>query len=289
MNMDKKLTTSRRDFLRNTLTLAVVSAAIPGAVFGRIMPEFRKGSSGQLVATYTIKLSDYPNLGTVGGSIKLTSNEQLKLNPDHLEHFDLILKGQNSKRGWYPIAITRVAESGANAFKAVSTYCQHGEGYQVDYVPSGTAGAVGRFVCPHQKSTFEADGSHVTLKNTPDVGDLRKFQVTFDGETITLTLDDVSSVVGDMDELPSKPFLDQNYPNPFNPTTMIRYGLPGDMQARMTVYTLLGKPIKVLFDERQESGVHFYDFSAADLPSGVYFYRLETPGGTLTRRMTISK
>jgi hypothetical protein len=92
-----------------------------------------------------------------------------------------------------------------------------------------------------------------------------------------------------MDELPSKPFLDQNYPNPFNPSTMIRYGLPSDMRARMTVYTLLGKPIKVLFDERQASGIHYYDFSAADLPSGVYFYRLETPGGTLTRRMTISK
>jgi hypothetical protein len=289
MNMHKKFTTSRRDFLRTTLTFAVVSAAVPGVVFGRIMPEFRKGSSGQLVATYTIKLSDYPNLGTVGGSIKLTSNEQLKLNPDHLENFDPIKKGENIKRGWYPIAITRVAESGPNAFRAVSSYCPHGEGYQVDYVASTTAGGVGRFVCSHQKSTFEADGTHVTIRNTPDVGDLRKFQTTFDGETITLTLDDVSSVVGDMDELPSKPFLDQNYPNPFNPSTMIRYGLPSDMRARMTVYTLLGKPIKVLFDERQESGVHYYDFSAADLPSGVYFYRLETPGGTLTRRMTISK
>jgi Rieske Fe-S protein len=220
--MDKKLTTSRRDFLRNTLTLAVVSAAVPGAVFGRIMPEFRKGSSGQLVATYTIKLSDYPNLEKVGGSIKLTTNEQLKLNPDHIENSNLLLKGQDIHRGWYPIAITRVAESGVNAFKGVSTYCQHGEGYQVDYVPSSTPGAVGRFVCPHQKSTFEADGTHVTIKNTPDVDDLRKFQVTFDGETITLTLDDVSSVVGDMDDLPSKPFLDQNYPNPFNPSTMIR-------------------------------------------------------------------
>jgi hypothetical protein len=61
------------------------------------------------------------------------------------------------------------------------------------------------------------------------------------------------------------------------------------MRARMTIYTLLGKPIKVLFDERQDAGVHFYYFSAADLPSGVYFYRLETTGGTLTRRMTISK
>ncbi len=90
-------------------------------------------------------------------------------------------------------------------------------------------------------------------------------------------------------EIPNRMFLDQNYPNPFNPSTMIRYGVPSETMVRLTVHTLLGNEIKVLVDERQEAGTYMFDFAALDLPSGAYFYRLQTPLGTLTRRMTISK
>lgn len=88
---------------------------------------------------------------------------------------------------------------------------------------------------------------------------------------------------------PERLFLDQNFPNPFNPTTMIRYGVPLETNVKLTIYTLLGTPIRILVDERQEAGIYEYDFSALDLPSGAYFYRLQTPLGTLTRRMTVSK
>jgi hypothetical protein len=88
---------------------------------------------------------------------------------------------------------------------------------------------------------------------------------------------------------PERMFLDQNFPNPFNPTTMIRYGVPVETNVKLTIYTLLGTPIRILVDERQEAGIYEYDFSALDLPSGAYFYRLQTPLGTLTRRMTVSK
>jgi len=90
-------------------------------------------------------------------------------------------------------------------------------------------------------------------------------------------------------EIPDRLFLDQNYPNPFNPTTMIRYGLPSETHVRLTVHTILGTQIKTLIDETQAAGTYVFDFAALDLPSGSYFYRLQTPMGTLTRRMTISK
>ncbi|MCE7933375.1 MAG: T9SS C-terminal target domain-containing protein [Chlorobi bacterium CHB2] len=89
--------------------------------------------------------------------------------------------------------------------------------------------------------------------------------------------------------VPERLFLDQNFPNPFNPTTMIRYGIPVETNVKLTIYTLLGTPIRVLVDERQEGGIYEYDFSAIDLPSGAYFYRLQTSLGTLTRRLTVSK
>lgn len=88
---------------------------------------------------------------------------------------------------------------------------------------------------------------------------------------------------------PERLFLDQNFPNPFNPTTMIRYGVPVETNVKLTIHTLLGTPVRILVDERQEAGIYEYDFSALDLPSGAYFYRLQTPLGTLTRRMTVSK
>ncbi|MBS1911620.1 MAG: T9SS type A sorting domain-containing protein [Bacteroidetes bacterium] len=89
--------------------------------------------------------------------------------------------------------------------------------------------------------------------------------------------------------IPARVFLDQNYPNPFNPSTLIRFGLPEGSYVRLTIHTLLGTPVKVVVDGWQDAGVYVLDFSAQDLPSGVYFYRLETDFGTLTRRMTISK
>ncbi len=88
---------------------------------------------------------------------------------------------------------------------------------------------------------------------------------------------------------PGKPFLDQNYPNPFNPATMIRYGLPAGTNVRLTIHTIIGNPIEVLFDEWQDAGVYEYNFAIDDLPPGIYFYRLETQFGSLTRRMTVSK
>jgi hypothetical protein len=284
---------SRREFLRNALAMTVVSAAAPTMVLGRIVPELHKDSSGQMVFTYTIRLSTLNGgLDNVGDSIKLITQEQLKLNQDHRDYADLIKKGENIHRGWYPIAITRVAEQGRDAFKSVSTYCQHREGYQIDYKPNGTPGMVGRFVCPHKGSTFEVDGSRVTVQDTPEVdSDLRTFPTTFD-DIDTITLGEVAvqlADVGDPDEIPAKAFLDQNYPNPFNPSTVIRYGLPNAMNVRMSIHTLLGEPVRLLFDGRQEAGIYYYDCSAEELPSGTYFYRLETPDGMLTRRMTVAK
>jgi hypothetical protein len=99
----------------------------------------------------------------------------------------------------------------------------------------------------------------------------------------------VASGVGSESAIPAKLFLDQNYPNPFNPSTIIRYGLPAGANVKLTIHTLLGNEIKAVINSYQDAGVYTIDLAADDLPSGVYFYRLQTELGTLTRRMTISK
>lgn len=272
-------TTSRREFLRNALGVVVIASTSPLVVLGRVTPELAGDGAGGLIATYTIKLSDYKDLATVGGSIRLTRPEQLLLNPDHVDNA--------FEEDDFPIAITRTAESGADAFKAVSTYCTHGFGYQIgDYNRS-----TGQFVCPHKGSTFRADGTHVQKSGTPDVGDLRKFPVVYDAEAGTLTLQEVRQISGikTLDVIPARLFLDQNYPNPFNPSTMVRYGLPSAASVRLSIHSLVGGEIKVVLDTYQDAGVYMLDVQAQDLPSGIYFYRLQTTLGTLTRRMTVSK
>ncbi len=83
--------------------------------------------------------------------------------------------------------------------------------------------------------------------------------------------------------------LAQNYPNPFNPSTTIEYELPKTMDVRLVVYNVLGQQVKVLVNENKTAGIHKVQFSATDLPSGVYIYRLETGQRTLSRKMMLMR
>jgi hypothetical protein len=77
----------------------------------------------------------------------------------------------------------------------------------------------------------------------------------------------------------------QNYPNPFNPATLIRYEVPEPGPVRLVVYDLLGREMRVLVNERAESGRYEVTFDGSQLPSGVYCYRLQAGGATITRKM----
>lgn len=83
--------------------------------------------------------------------------------------------------------------------------------------------------------------------------------------------------------------LDQNFPNPFNPTTTIRFTLPESSNVRLAVYDLSGRQVAVLVSDRMNAGQHTVNFNGSSLASGVYIYRLDTPSGSLTRKMTLVK
>jgi hypothetical protein len=83
--------------------------------------------------------------------------------------------------------------------------------------------------------------------------------------------------------------LAQNYPNPFNPATMISFSLPQSGQTRLIVYNLLGEEVTRLTDRVMPAGQYRISFNGNALSSGIYFYRLESPAGMLTRRMLLLK
>lgn len=89
------------------------------------------------------------------------------------------------------------------------------------------------------------------------------------------------------DELPNETKLFQNYPNPFNPTTNIVFELAENTVANLRLYNALGQQVRVIFQGHLLAGTHQYQLDAANLPSGVYLYKLETKTATITKSLTI--
>ena len=83
--------------------------------------------------------------------------------------------------------------------------------------------------------------------------------------------------------------VDQNYPNPFNPSTTITYQLPTNAFVNLRVYDVLGREVETLVNERQNAGDHSVTFNAGNLPSGVYFYRLQAGNYSATKKLLLLK
>ena len=83
--------------------------------------------------------------------------------------------------------------------------------------------------------------------------------------------------------------LEQNYPNPFNPSTTIGYQLAEGCKVTLKIYDVLGKIVETLVDEYKPAGRYETGFSAAKLPSGVYFYQLRTGSYVETKKMLLLK
>jgi len=83
--------------------------------------------------------------------------------------------------------------------------------------------------------------------------------------------------------------LAQNYPNPFNPSTTIRFTIPRPGLVTLRVYNVLGREVATLVNGDLSSGSYQVTFEASGLASGVYFYRLVTPGYVETKKMLLLK
>jgi hypothetical protein len=84
--------------------------------------------------------------------------------------------------------------------------------------------------------------------------------------------------------------LNQNYPNPFNPQTTISYSLPQASTVVLRVYNVTGQEIATLVhNEKKAAGNHEVSFNASNLPSGVYYYRLQTESFVETKKMVLIK
>ena len=95
--------------------------------------------------------------------------------------------------------------------------------------------------------------------------------------------------------IPNDFLLYQNYPNPFNPTTKIKYTVPVTLSevegslVTLKVYDVLGNEIATLVNEENSTGSYEVEFDGNNLPSGIYFYQLQTGQFIETKKMLLIK
>ncbi|TVQ13633.1 MAG: DUF1501 domain-containing protein [Balneolaceae bacterium] len=155
-------------------------------------------------------------------------------------------------------------------------------------------------------------GSHATLAQLDRSGDpvygtdYRSVYTSILDDWFGLHADDLNSVIPGQynkidfvdalatsnpvqNEIPRTVTLDQNYPNPFNPSTNIRFSLPAAGDIKLQVFDVNGRLVSTLINGVMSAGNHTATFNAGSLASGTYLYRLDTPAGPITRKMTLIK
>jgi len=93
---------------------------------------------------------------------------------------------------------------------------------------------------------------------------------------------------------PVKFALEQNYPNPFNSMTYVKFSIPiwrgvEGRNVSLIVFDMLGREVKTLLNEVKQAGSYEFRFDAGNLPSGIYFYKLETGEYSDIKKMILIK
>ncbi len=149
-----------------------------------------------------------------------------------------------------------------------------------------------------------SDGSYNWLVEAPQTSrkcrikltDLSDSTVTDESDTTFII--EILPNVGDSSEtnLPTEFKLYANYPNPFNPGTTIKFTIP-NVERRasslysttLKVYDILGNEVATLVNKELPPGEYEVEFNAANLPSGVYFYRLTAGSYSSTKKLMLLK
>ncbi|HHJ53764.1 MAG TPA: T9SS type A sorting domain-containing protein, partial [Caldithrix abyssi] len=196
---------------------------------------------------------------------------------------DMGVIGFNSRSEYY-IAIINTGNQDLNVSQIHSTNPDFSLEYTSKVLAPETYDCLGVFF---DSQTEEGEFS-TTIQLTTNDADEGFVEIP-----VTVQVSESANVITNT-PLPTAFALFQNYPNPFGRserTTTIRYRLNvSGLPVKLTLYDLCGRQVAQLVNDRQTIGEHAVRFNASDLPSGIYWYRLETGTGMVrTRKMVILK
>jgi hypothetical protein len=131
--------------------------------------------------------------------------------------------------------------------------------------------------------TIYSCGLSLVWDSIPDFHDRWNFGPKFPVRVLSPTN------ISEESKLPLEFVLFQNYPNPFNPSTKIEYSILQNEFIKIKIFDVLGNEIVTLVSEEKSAGRHVVEFSAPELPSGIYYYSLEATGYSETKKMLLLK
>jgi len=174
--------------------------------------------------------------------------------------------------------------SGNNAILNWTTAKEvNNSGFAVERYADGIWTEAG-FVNGNGNSTLPVDYTYTDRNLNSGLYGYRLRQVDFNGNNEYLNLNGMVTI-----GTPETFALSQNYPNPFNPTTTIVYGVPANGPVTLKIFDNLGREVRTLVNEPKTAGYYTVTFSAPELSSGVYFYKLESGNFVSVKRMILMK
>lgn len=135
------------------------------------------------------------------------------------------------------------------------------------------------------------DSGHTVFVYKVMVPGLYNFQCNFHflmGMTGTITVNPME-VKHISNSVPDKFELKQNYPNPFNPVTTIRFDISKNAVVKLRIFDLKGEEVSTLVKQELQPGSYSVEWDASNYASGVYYYRLEAPGFSESKKLMLLK
>ncbi len=111
-------------------------------------------------------------------------------------------------------------------------------------------------------------------------------KTVYQSETINYADLSITDVANE-NKIPKSFLLEQNYPNPFNPSTKIKFNISKSGFTTLKVFNLLGNEISTLLNKDIPAGNYELAFNASELPTGVYFYMLQSGEFVQTKKMIL--
>ncbi|MFN8362031.1 MAG: Rieske 2Fe-2S domain-containing protein [Candidatus Kapaibacterium sp.] len=233
---------TRRGFMKATLSASVFAATAPFELLGRLTPTIVE-QENSIQGIFTVKLSDFPALKTVKGSVKI----------------DFVGVGNS--------ATAVVTRTSASAFAACSDVCTH-SGCSVNPFSD----ASNEINCPCHGSAFSAEGK---VLRGPAGSDLTSYKTTFTGgDTLLIELPMLTNDVAE--NTGNEQYLRELTPNPVVGQAQVEFGIRSSGYVVLTIHALGGGEVLRLADQRFDAGVHTVPLNVETLPAGVYICRINT-------------
>ncbi|MGE5861794.1 MAG: T9SS type A sorting domain-containing protein [Ignavibacteria bacterium] len=103
------------------------------------------------------------------------------------------------------------------------------------------------------------------------------------------SLDPVLSINETKKYFPSAFILEQNYPNPFNPSTNISFKIPVRTNVTLKIFDVIGREVATIVSGEMPAGKYTRTWDASDISGAIYFYRLQTPYSSETKKLILLK